>query len=69
MVDPPFLSIESKRRSTHSTKSCQQSQVLGKRALILVNQIFLLWQSCRVLCPTWNNLLSAIWLWLSAKRL
>jgi hypothetical protein len=37
-------------------------RVLGKRALILVNQIFLLWRSCLVLCSTWNNLLSAIWL-------
>jgi hypothetical protein len=36
--------------------------VLGKRALILVNQIFLLWWSCRVLCSIWNNLLIALWL-------
>jgi hypothetical protein len=42
-------------------------RVLGKRALTLVNQIFLLWHSCQVLYPTWNNLLSAIWLWSSAK--
>jgi hypothetical protein len=37
-------------------------RVLGKQDSILVNQIFLLWRSCRVLCLTGNNLLSAIWL-------
>jgi hypothetical protein len=44
-------------------------QVLGKRALILINQTFLLRQSCRVLHPTANDLLSAFWLWLSTKWL
>jgi hypothetical protein len=44
-------------------------QVLDKWALILINQIFLLWWSCRVLYLTWNNPLSAIGLWLSDKWL
>jgi hypothetical protein len=35
-------------------------RVLGKRALILVNQILLLRRSYRVLRLTWNDLVSAI---------
>jgi hypothetical protein len=41
MVGPLFLSAESKRRGTHGTRPRGSPRVLGKRALILVNQIFL----------------------------
>jgi hypothetical protein len=64
---PLFLSAESKRRGTHGIHPRQQPPSAWQASLDHINQIFLLQRSCRVLHPTWNNLLSVVWLWSSAK--